>query len=115
MAIISSKDVSNALRLVTVSERLDLPGTEKIEPSFLALTKTGKQNIVVDLSDVTFLSSVGIRMLIASGKALKETGGRMLLVVGVNAAVIKTLKMTCVDAILPMFETFAAAEAELKS
>jgi anti-anti-sigma factor len=115
MAIITSKDVSSALRVVTVSGRLDLQGTEKVEQSFLAVTRTGKQNIVVDLAEVTFLSSVGIRMLIASGKALKETGGRMVLVVGVNAAAIKTLKVTCVDAILPMFETFAAAEAELKS
>lgn len=115
MAIVSSKDISSALRLINVSERLDLQGTERIEKSFLTLTKTGQQNVIVDLSQVTFLSSVGIRMLIASGKALKETGGRMALVVGVNAAVIKTLKMTCVDSILPMFETFAEAEAALKS
>lgn len=115
MAIVSSKDISPALRLITISERLDLQGTEKIEQSFLALTKTGQQNVVVDVSDVTFLSSVGIRMLIASSKALKETGGRMALVVGHNAAATKTLKMTCVDAILPMFEKFAEAEAALKS
>lgn len=114
MAIVS-KDISPALRLITVSERLDLQGTEKIEPSFLSLTRTGQQNIVVDISEVTFLSSVGIRMLIASGKALLETGGRMALVVGHNATAVKTLKMTCVDSILPMFEKFAEAEAALKS
>ena len=73
MAIVSSKDISPALRLVTISERLDLQSTEKIEQSFLALTRTGQQNVVVDLADVPFLSSVGIRMLIASSKALKET------------------------------------------
>ena len=115
MAIVSSKDISTGLRLITISERLDLPGTEKIEQSFLALTRTGQQNVVVDIAEVAFLSSVGIRMLIASSKALIETGGRMALVVGHNAAAIKTLKMTCVDAILPMFEKFAEAEAALKS
>lgn len=115
MATVSSKDISPALRLITISERLDLQGTEKIEQSFLALTKSGQQNIVVDISDVSFLSSVGIRMLIASGKALKETERRIALVVGHNISAIKTLKMTCVDAILPMFETFAEAEAALKS
>ena len=115
MAIVSSKDISPALRLVTISERLDLQGTEKIEQSFLALTRTGQQNVVVDVADVPFLSSVGIRMLIASSKALKETGGRMALVVGHNTSAIKTLKMTCVDSILPMFEKFAEAEAALKS
>lgn len=115
MAIVSSKDINAALRLVTVAERLDLQGTEKVEQSFLSLTRAGPQNIVVDISEVTFLSSVGIRMLIAGGKGLKATGGRMALVVGHNAAAIKTLKMTCVDAILPMFEQFAEAEAALKS
>jgi anti-anti-sigma factor len=115
MAIVSSKDISPVLRLITVSERLDLQGTEKIEQSFVSLTRTGQQNVVVDIADVPFLSSVGIRMLITSSKALKETGGRMALVVGHNVAAIKTLKMTCVDSILPMFEKFAEAEAALKS
>lgn len=114
MAIVTSKDISPALRLITISERLDLQGTENVEQSFLALAKTGQQNVVVDLADVPFLSSVGIRMLIASAKALMETGGRMALVVGRNSTAIKTLKMTCVDAILPMFEKFAEAEAALK-
>lgn len=114
MAIVTSKDISPALRLVTISERLDLQSTETLEQSFLALTRTGQQNVVVDLAQVTFLSSVGIRMLITSAKALKETGGRMALVVGHNTVAIKTLKMTCVDAILPMFEDFTGAEAALK-
>jgi anti-anti-sigma factor len=114
VAIVTSKDISPALRLVTISERLDLQGMQKIEQSFVSLTRTGQQNVVVDLADVPFLSSVGIRMLIASGKALRETGGRMALVVGHNVAAIKTLKMTCVDSILPMFEKFAEAEAALK-
>ena len=49
MAIVSGKDVSPALRLVTVSERLDYQGTERVEQSFLSLTRTGQQNIVVDI------------------------------------------------------------------
>lgn len=115
MAIVSSKDINPALRLIIIAERLDLQGTEKIEQSFVSLTQTGQQNVVVDLADVPFLSSVGIRMLIASGKVLQETGRRMALVVGHNTAAIKTLKMTCVDSLLPMFEKFAEAEAALKS
>lgn len=115
MAIVTSKDLSAALRVISVSGRLDLQDTEKVEPSFLTLTKTGHQNIAVDLSQVTFLSSVGIRMLIAGGKALKKSGGRMALVMGANTAAIKTLKMTCIDTILPMFETLREAEAALKS
>ncbi len=115
MATIAYKDINDGLRLISLSDRMDVPGTEKIEAELTGLAKVGKRNVVVDLAGVTFLSSVGIRLLIASGKALKQEGGRMALVVGVNAGAIKTLKTTCVDAILPMFEKLEEAEAALQN
>lgn len=113
MAIVTHKDVSNDIRVIVISERLDAGGTEQIEPAFVALVNSASKRVVVDIGEVTFLSSVGIRMLLASAKALQAGGGRMVLVVGFNAAAIKTLKVTCVDAIIPLFETFEAAAAAL--
>jgi anti-anti-sigma factor len=113
MAIVTHKDIGNNIRVIAVTERLDLSGTEKIEPAFINLVNSGSKRIVVDISDVTFLSSIGIRMLIANAKLLQAAGGRMVLTVGFNAAAIRTLKMVCVDSIIPMFETQAAAEAAL--
>ncbi|MDP2132560.1 MAG: STAS domain-containing protein [Sulfuritalea sp.] len=115
MATITYKDLGNDIRAVFIAERLDIQGTEKVEESFASLVNAGKKRVAVDISEVTFLSSVGIRMFIANAKKLKETGGSMALVVGFNAAAIKTLKVTCVDAILPMCEKFEEAEAVLKS
>ena len=93
------------MRLVTFSDargmRIGVPDQES--------------NIIVDLSGVTFLSSVGIRALVANGKSLKTNGGKMVLVVGENAAVSKTLKTTCTDALLPMFNNLDSAQAALSS
>ena len=114
MANVSSRDVSEKLRVITISERMDIQGTEKIEGTFASLV-TGNRNIIVDLSGVTFLSSVGIRALVANGKSLKTNGGKMVLVVGENAAVSKTLKTTCTDALLPMFNNLDSAQAALSS
>jgi anti-anti-sigma factor len=113
MATISCKDINDDFRLITLSGRLDVHGTEALEKEFAALAQAGKKSIAADLGPVTFLSSFGIRMLIANAKALKEKGGRLVLVVGVNDFAIKTLKSVCADAIMPMFETFDQAESFL--
>lgn len=115
MATITHKDLDSDIRAIVIAERLDIHGTEQVEQSFATLVGAAKNGVAVDISGVTFLSSVGIRMFIANAKKLKEAGGRMALVVGFNAAAIKTLKVTCVDAILPMFEELDEAEAALKS
>lgn len=112
MATISCKDVSDSLRIITLAERMDIQGTEKIEAELATLTRCGR-NVAVDLCEVTFLSSVGIRAMVANGKALKAEGRKMGLVVGSNAAAEKTLKVTCTDALLPLFATQAEAAAAL--
>ena len=68
--------------------------------------------MVVDLTAVTFLASIGIRALITNAKALQQRGGKMVLFVGENAAVAKTLETTGIDALIPMFSDALAAEKE---
>jgi anti-anti-sigma factor len=114
MASISCKDVSDKLRIITLIDRMDVQGTEKIEGKLGELAQCGR-NVIVDLHEVTFLSSVGIRALVANGKALKAAGGKMVLVVGENAAVSKTLKTTVTDALLPVFVRQEEAMASFPS
>jgi len=114
MASISCKDVSDKLRVITLVDRMDVQGTERVEGKLGELVQ-GSRNIIVDLREVTFLSSVGIRALVANGKRLKTAGGKLVLVVGENAAVMKTLKTTVTDALLPVFITHEDAMASLPS
>jgi anti-anti-sigma factor len=113
MANLTYKDIAPDFRHVTLSGRMDIQGTEAVELQLTTLIAQA-QRIVIDMADITFLASIGIRLLIASGKALKQKGGRIALVVGENAAVIKTIKTTCGDLILPMHKTFEQAEASIK-
>lgn len=114
MAKISSRDVSDQIRIITLADRMDVQGTEKIEGELANLARAARK-VVIDLAEVTFLSSVGIRVLIANGKVLKGAGGKMVLVVGENAAATKTLKTTCTDALLQLFKTQDEALAFLAS
>jgi len=98
------------IRRITLTGRLDISGTAEIDTRFAALAAASEHRIVVDLTGVTFLASIGIRALIANAKAQQKRGGRMVLFVGDNAPITKTLQTTGIDALVPMFATYADAE-----
>lgn len=99
---ISHKDLTENFRYVTLSGRMDIKGTDEIAAKFAELASSEKRQVIVDLTGVTFLASIGIRALISNAKALHKLGGRMALVVGDNASVAKTLQTTGIDVLIPI-------------
>jgi anti-anti-sigma factor len=108
-------DISDTLRRITITGRLDIVGADAIAGQFAALSTTSARRVVVDLSGVSFLASIGIRSIITNAKALQQRGGRMVLFVGDNSTVAKTLEVTGIDALIPYFANKAAAEAAAKA
>jgi anti-anti-sigma factor len=108
---ISSIDVGDNFRRIAILGRLDIAGSDSISLKFAAFSVATGKRVLVDLSGVTFLASIGIRSIISNAKALQARGGRMVLFVGGNAPVSKTLETTGVDALIPMFADAGQAEA----
>jgi len=107
---IAYEDVSESFRRIALSGRLDGPGTAEIATKLAELSTAGKQRVVVDLTGITFLASIGIRAVLSSAKALQAKGGRMVLFVGGNPAVTKVLEATGIDALIPMFTDAGEAD-----
>lgn len=107
---IDFEDVDENFRRITLSGRLDIAGTDEIAAKFAALAASAKRRVVVDLQQVSFLASIGIRSLIANAKALQQRGGRMVLCVGENPGVTKTLEATGIENLIPFFTTVADAD-----
>lgn len=103
-------DVNENLRRITLAGRLDIPGTDEIATRFAAAAASAARRVVVDLTAVSFLASIGIRALIANARALQAKGGRMVLFIGGNDMVAKTLETTGIDVLIPMFTDAAEAE-----
>ena len=106
---IKYEDLPNQLRLISISGRLDIQGTDEIATKFAALACVEHKRVVVDLTGVTFLASIGIRSLIINAKTLQNKGGRMVLFVGDNNSVINTLAATGIDSLLPTFTDLTSA------
>ena len=107
---IEFQEISDGLRRIIISGRLDIPGTAEIETRFAAFAAASNLRVVLDLTAVNFLGSIGIRSIIINAKAVKQRGGRMVLMVGDNAAVAETLESTGLGALIPILKDNAAAE-----
>ena len=107
------EDVNERLRRIVLSGRLDTAGSEQIAPQFAELTESAKGGVVVSLSAVKFLSSMAIRVLVMGAKAVQAKGGRMVLHVGDNEVIIRTLEATGINELIPTFPDARDAEKAL--
>ena len=96
-------DSNDALRCIRLTGRLDMPGIEAISSPFSELCASTGRRVVVDLTGVSFLVSFGIRELITNAKMIHKRGGRMVILVGSNTAVHRTLETTGIDTLIPTF------------
>jgi anti-anti-sigma factor len=71
-------ELENGITKVTLSGRLDIEGALKIDNEFNTIVED-KKKVVVDLSEVPFIASLGIRTLITGAKATANHGGKMVL------------------------------------
>jgi anti-anti-sigma factor len=107
---ISYDDFGENLRRIMISGRLDMPGTDSVASQLAELTAAPKKGVVVDLSAVKFLASIGIRALLTSAKAVQQRGGKMVLVVSKGSTVVMSLEATGVDLLIPIFNNASDAE-----
>jgi anti-sigma B factor antagonist len=97
---------------VALQGRLDTSGVERIEPRFTASAVPGGKHALVDLTGVTFMSSMGIRMLISVARALRPRNARMV-IFGAQPMVRESLEHVALGTIIPMAADEAAAAALL--
>jgi anti-sigma B factor antagonist len=96
---------------VVLTGRLDLAGSAKIDLPFNA-TVGSNRNILVDMSGVTFVASIGIRTLVLGAKTVQRRGGRLLLI-SPQAEVEQVLDITGVLDLLPIARDEAEALAAI--
>ena len=64
---------------IALDGRLDVVGVQAAEADFNAAV-AATPNVIVDLSKVPFIASLGIRMLVAGAQTQAKLGGKMVLV-----------------------------------
>jgi len=96
--------------LVKLTGPLDIAGAGEIDMPFSLIS--GKYNkVIVDLAGVTFLASIGIRVLVKAARAVGSRKGR-LVVFSPTQDARKVLRSTGIDTIIPVVADEKAAIGE---
>lgn len=92
--------------------RLDAAGCERIETAVTAMVVKGPGDVVVDLGGVTFVGSLGIRLLISAARAATRNR-RRLVICGAQPAVAEVFTTVALDDLIPIVADEASAIARL--
>ncbi len=106
------EDMESGVTLVRLNGRLDIAGASVIDLRFSALAGS-RRSMVVDLSEVTFLASMGIRLLLGSAKTVTSKGGHMVLMAPI-ADVKNVLTTAGIDTLIPVYPDVQSAVAAVK-
>lgn len=73
-----TSDLENNTVLVKIAGNLDLQAAGSLESRFLAVCRGHTPRVIIDLSAMDYISSMGIRLLMQGLKLTSTAGGRML-------------------------------------
>lgn len=100
------------IRRIRLSGRLDLNGTGQIDQRFTTLTATHDNRVIVDMSGVDFVASIGMRLLLSCAKANALRGGQMVLS-SPQPPVKQVLETAGIHDLIPIFANEAIALSAL--
>ena len=105
-------ELDNGINLIKLGGKLDIIGSSEIENKFAGYCSGDKVRVIVDLAQVDFLASIGIRLLVLTAKSVSARGGKMVLL-NPTAEVQGVLEVTGIPAIIPIYSQLESAETVL--
>jgi anti-sigma B factor antagonist len=111
MKVISEDDELTHLKL---SGRVDLETIGDLDLEFTRHTVARRKPAIVDISDVDYMASIGLRMLVTAAKALNKFGARMVLL-NPHPDVEDVLRTAGFDKVMPIENDFESALETLKT
>ena len=111
LKVITADDAYTHLALIG---KMDILGVGEVENKFIGYTAARKKSAVVDLSGVTFIGSMGLRIFLSAAKAL-QLEKKKLILLNPRPLVADVLELSGIGDIIPIEHDTAAAVAKAKA
>ena len=98
--------------IIKLTGRLDLQGVNEIDEEFKALYSNLSGCLFVDMSEVEFLASLGMRMLMMAAKKLHQSGGKVV-VIKPQEVVENALRMSGLDQVIAIVDDIESGKSLL--
>lgn len=109
---ISVEEMDGGITRVVLDGRLDIAGAAEVDLKMNIVAGSAKF-LLIDLKDVTFLGSMGLRSIVVPAKNVSRRGGKAALFAP-QPMVEEVIKASSIDQIIPIYHDLEAALQDLR-
>jgi anti-sigma B factor antagonist len=109
---INTEELGNDAFVIALSGEVDLYTAPEFKQQLLDVIGRGGKELVVDLSDTTFIDSTTLGVLVGGVKRLRPNGGQLTLVCS-DRNITKIFEITGLNKVFPIYETRVEAVESL--
>ncbi len=103
----------NGLTVVSLKGRLDINTHGQLEAELNALVGKGQAKVLVDVKDLEYISSAGLRVLLSAAKQFKKINGTIALA-SLTPNVRQVFEISGFTSIFPLYASREDALAKIK-
>lgn len=105
---LESQTLENGIRVVKLEGKMDIHGVSQVSEEFSSTLEEQAKQIVVDMSAVSFMASLGMRTLMITARGVNSKGGKMVLL-NPQPLVKEALVTAGINRLIPIYDDFEAA------
>ena len=109
---LETEQLEGGILKVSLAGRMDIAGTDIISLPLAALAATDGRRVILDLSRVDFLASIGVRAILQNARAHQMRGGALVLL-GPPPLIEEVLRTAGVPNVVPIVMDLQAARVAL--
>lgn len=109
---ITEEKLQGEVSKINLSGRMDIEGVGQIETKFTGMCAVPRMAIIVDMSAVPYMSSIGIRALLMNAKAVSRRGGKFVLL-SPEPNVKNVLESSGIDQLITICSDLPEAQAKV--
>jgi anti-sigma B factor antagonist len=111
---INDEEIDSGTHVIELGGEVDLYTAPEFKERMVQLIESGKKQIVVDLSQATFIDSTTLGVLVGGVKRLRPAGGSLALVC-TDENITKIFEITGLDRVFPIHDSREEALAAVSS
>jgi anti-sigma B factor antagonist len=105
---INTEELGNDAYVISLAGEVDLYTAPEFKEQLLEIVGKGGKEVVVDLSNTTFIDSTTLGVLVGGVKRLRPNGGQLTLVCS-DRNITKIFEITGLDKVFPIYASRAEA------
>lgn len=95
-------------KIISIEGRMDAVSAPEFEEKMVAWAEQGETSFIINLGEVNYMSSAGLRSILIVAKKLKEQGGKLIFV-NLREEVQKIFRISGFSSMIPTYDSLEAA------